>query len=123
MLAMVDDTMNLEAAISLQAASAASDVATSVFVPLPSSSAIPAFKSSSLLTPVVCDERAIGRLLETLLSRSGMSIEEASRRLGVTSNTIRQYLHGRRTKPSLFWFVRLATLCGASVSIQFPEAR
>lgn len=90
-------------------------------VPVPSSSAIPSFKSTSLLSPIVCDERAIGRLLETLLHRAGLSTEEASRRLGVTSNTIRQYLHGRRTKPSLLWFIKLATLCGAKVTIEFPS--
>lgn len=89
-------------------------------VPIPSS-AFPTFKQASLLTPVVCDERAIGRLLETLLHRSGMSIEEAARRLGVTSNTIRQYLSGRRTRPSLLWFVRLAALCGAKVTVEYPR--
>lgn len=86
-------------------------------VPMPATSP---FRQSSILTPVVCDERAIGRLLETILHRSGMSIEEAARRLGVTSNSIRQYLAGRRRKPSLLWFVRLANLCGSSVEVRFP---
>lgn len=92
-------------------------------VPIPSNSAIPAFRASSSLTPVLCDERAIGRLLETLISRGGISIGEASRRLGVTTNTVRQYLAGRRSRPSLLWFVRLAEACGAKVTVEFPGRR
>ncbi len=89
-------------------------------VPIPSTSTS-SFRSTSSLTPVVCDERAIGRLLETLLHRAGLSVNEASRRLGVNTNTIRQYMAGRRSRPSLLWFVKLAILCGARVTIEFPE--
>lgn len=91
-------------------------------VPLPSTSAVPSFRSTSTLTPLVCDERAIGRLLETLIDRAGLSIEEVARRMGVaSSNTVRQYLAGRRSKPSLLWFIKLATLCGARVTVEFPR--
>jgi lambda repressor-like predicted transcriptional regulator len=105
------------------ASSAVSQTDGPALVPIPASSSIPAFKSTSTLTPVVCDERAIGRLLETILHRSGLSIEEVSRRMGVTSNTIRQYLAGRRSRPSLLWFVKVAGLCGATVTVQFPDRR
>lgn len=90
------------------------------YVPLPSTSALSSLRQSSTLTTVVCDERAIGRLLETIIHRSGLSIEEIARRIGISSNSIRQYLHGRRKRPSLLWFVRLAALCGSTVTVQFP---
>lgn len=90
---------------------------------VPTSQQIPAIRSQSSLTPVVCDERAIARLLEMLLSKAGLSVHEAARRMGVHTNVIRQYIAGRRSKPSLIWFIKFANLCGASVTISFPEKR
>lgn len=90
---------------------------------LPSISSLPAFNHTSPLTPVVCDDRAIAKLLETLLSRSGLSTAEICRRLGITTNALRQYLAGRRKRPSLSWFVRLVEICGGKVTITFPEKR
>lgn len=90
-------------------------------VPLPSLSTIGAPNPTSSLTPVVCDERVIARLLDLILSRGGLTVVEAASRLGVHPNSIRQYLYGQRTKPSLKWFVRFAELCGARVMIEFPS--
>lgn len=58
-----------------------------------------------------------------LIQRSGLSIPEVARRMGVTQNAVRQYIVGRRTKPSLIWFIKLAELCGARVQIEFPGRR
>jgi DNA-binding NarL/FixJ family response regulator len=91
-----------------------------LFAPLPGS-APPQRRIQTSLHSLTSDERAIAKLLETLLSRAGFSINEAARRLGVTPNAVRQYIRGRRNKPSLSWFLKLATLCGAKVSIEFPE--
>jgi DNA-binding transcriptional regulator YdaS (Cro superfamily) len=92
------------------------------YTPLPGGNAIFLPKSaSSNLTPLVCDERAIARLLGLLLSRGGLSIGEVARRLGVTPQAVRQYLRGRRNKPSLIWFVKFAEACGGKVSIEFPK--
>jgi hypothetical protein len=91
------------------------------FVLLPSSSNLPIVKSSTPLTPLVCDERAIARLLATLLSRGGLSPGDAARQLGVTPNAVRQYIRGRRNKPSLIWFIRFAELCGARILVEFPS--
>lgn len=71
------------------------------------------------LTALICDERMMARLLETMLKQAGLSISEAARRLDCTPNAISQYLHGRRTKPSLLWFLKMTTLCGAKVSLEF----
>lgn len=71
-------------------------------------------------TPVVNDPRAISRLLETALSRAGLSISEAARRLDVSPQAIRQYVHGRRN-PSLGQFLKLMDVCGARVSVEFQR--
>jgi len=92
-------------------------------VPIPSLvTSSPLYKSSPL-TSLICDEEAISRLLEILLQRAGLSISEASRRMGCGHNTISQYINKRRSKPSLLWFLRLAAVCGAKVSIEFPTKR
>ena len=92
------------------------------YVPLPASSVGAAhFKPTSTLTPVICDERAISRLLELLLSRGGLTTNEAASRLGINAASLRQYVNGRRGKPSLLWFLKFAALCGARVTIEFPE--
>lgn len=90
-------------------------------VPMPSVTAVPVVKLSSPLTPVVCDDRALLRLLTTLLERSGQSAGDVARRLGLTDNSILQYTKGRRTRPSLQWFLRFAEMCGAKVYIELPQ--
>lgn len=77
----------------------------------------------SSLTPVICDGRVISRLLETLLHRAGLTPAAAARALGVRPQAVQQYLGGRRTKPSLLWFVKLAEVCGARVYVEFPKRR
>lgn len=87
---------------------------------LPVSVSSPLTKPSSL-TPLICDQRAISRLLDLMLSRAGLSVAEASRRMGVVPNSLRQYLSGARQKPSLLWFLKFAAVCGARVSLEFPR--
>lgn len=90
---------------------------------LPSHQSIPAIRATTPLTPVVCDERAIAGLLGMILNRAGLSVGEAAKRMGVSDEALRQYLKGRRTKPSLIWFVKLAELCGARVLIELPGSK
>lgn len=90
-------------------------------VPLPSLQTAPIYRAHSSLTPVVCDERAISRLLELILIRSGLSISEVARRMCVTPNSVRQYINGRRSKPSLLWVVKFAETCGSHISIETPS--
>lgn len=92
----------------------------SQFSPIPGGVSPPSIRSSSTLTPLVCDERAIARLLLILLNKGGLTVGEAARRLGITTQSVRQYLKGRRSRPSLMWFIRFAELCGARVTIEFP---
>lgn len=89
----------------------------------PLASSTPHVRSSSTLSPVICDERVISKLLESLLYRSGQSSGEVARKMGVSPNSVRQYINGRRCRPSLIWFVRLAELCGARVIVEFPPSR
>jgi hypothetical protein len=90
-------------------------------VPLPSKASLPFISNSPSLTPLVCDERAISRLLEMILERGGLTAGEAARRLGTNSNNVRQYVAGRRTSPGLMWFLKLAEVAGARVFIEFPK--
>lgn len=88
---------------------------------IPSQNSIPVFRSNLQITPIITQDRQIQRLLERLLSTGGLSVNEAARLMGTNPNSIRQYLRGRRNKPSLRWFVALAELCGARVSIEFKQ--
>lgn len=91
-----------------------------IFTPMPGSASVPTFRTQAVLTPLVCDERAIARLLETLLDRAGLSRKEAARRLGMGTEGVRAYLSGRRTRPSLLWFLRFVSLCNARIYLEFP---
>ena len=91
------------------------------FSPLPGGASTATFHKTSPLTPVVCDRRAIARLLETLLDRAGISVREAATRLGMNDQSLRPYLKGRRTRPSLLWFLKFVEACGGKVYIEFPR--
>ena len=73
------------------------------------------------IRPMVASDDATAKLIGHLLNRAGLSIGEASKQMGVTPNAIRQYVKGRRNKPSVAWMVRLAALCGATIYIEFPD--
>jgi hypothetical protein len=95
------------------------------FSPIPGASSAPSmFRTHQSLTyPIVSDDKAIVGLLETLLSRSGLTISEVARRLGINPASIRQYVHGRRPKPSIGWFVRFVEMCGGKVTVELPPRR
>jgi len=50
-----------------------------------------------------------------------LSVGVIADRLGVTPNAVWQYLKGRRSRPSLQWFIRLVEVCGGKVTIEFPK--
>lgn len=87
----------------------------------PSAFSIPTSSNLTSLTPLVNDQRAILRLLELILSKADINVPELARRLGVADNCIRQYVSGRRSKPSLQTFLRIAEAAGCKVMIQFPQ--
>ena len=92
------------------------------FAPLPSMSDA-RFGLHMVLPPLVCDERMIARMLEKVLEAGGLSHRSAAKELGMTGNALRQYLVGRRRRPSLIWFVRLCALAGVKVLVEFPPAK
>ena len=75
---------------------------------------------TTLLTPVICDEAVIRWLLDQLLEKAALSSHDVAARLGCTEPNVSQYLRGKRGKPSLLWFLRLAEVCGAKVTLEFP---
>jgi predicted transcriptional regulator len=86
---------------------------------IPVSSPLPTSRSTTL-TPLVLDERAIARLLALMLDRGGLTVSECARRLGITPQGIRQYIHGRR-RPSLLQVLKIAETCGARILVEFPR--
>jgi predicted XRE-type DNA-binding protein len=91
---------------------------TSQIVPLPSS-ATPTHNRPSLAA-VIADDRAIMSLIEQLLDRSGLPQTEIARRLGIRKQSLNQYRHLRRKRPSIQWIARLADACGARLFVEFP---
>lgn len=85
---------------------------------LPSSSAA---RSLTSLTPLVNDERAINRLLDIMLRKANLSPRMAASQLGVSDEAVRQYVTGRRSNPSLKWFLRFAQICGAKVTVELAK--
>lgn len=87
-------------------------------VPLPSSTA-------NIVTPSLAvvgqDPRSVQRLIELLIERSGTPQAELARRMGITIQSLNQYKMGRRQSPSLAWMARLAEVCGARITIEFPS--
>ncbi len=75
---------------------------------------------STTLTPLVLDERAIARLLELMIHRGGISVSETARRMGVSAQDIRQYIHGRRN-PSLKQVLKFAEATGSRILVEFPK--
>jgi DNA-binding XRE family transcriptional regulator len=73
----------------------------------------------SSFTPLVRDERAITRLLETIWLRSGLTQSEIALRMGITQGTIHQFISGRRF-PSLQWFLRYCEAVGYRVMVELP---
>lgn len=39
----------------------------------------------------------------------------------MNDQSLRPYLKGRRTKPSLLWFLKYVEACGGRVYIEFPN--
>jgi len=70
---------------------------------------------------VLSDERAVPRLVELLIERSGLSQAEIARRMGIQSQSLNQYKIARRSRPSLQWLARLAETCGAKILVEFPQ--
>lgn len=68
---------------------------------------------------IVPDDRAVVYLIDTLISRSGLSQSEIARRLGIKLQSLNQYRRKRR--PGLIWFAKLVTACGAELNVRFPQ--
>ena len=85
-------------------------------IPLPGSSS----SEKASLAVVLCDNKTICVLIETILHRSGMTQAEVCRRLGISSSNFNQYRLGRRMKPSVWWLARLIDVCGGRLFVEFP---
>jgi DNA-binding XRE family transcriptional regulator len=70
------------------------------------------------LTPLVCDQRAIVRLLERLFESRGLTIKEVAQRMGMNERSLQQYTSGRRANPSLMMFLKICEAAGVRVAVE-----
>lgn len=73
--------------------------------------------SHSSSTPLVADQRAITRLLGQIQEKSGLTVAEIARRMGVTDNGVRQYVAGNR-QPGLLWFIKFCQAVDLKVGVE-----
>lgn len=87
---------------------------------IPSSSSSQSRQFQSRLVVVVGDDRAIVNLMDSLYRQSGLTQVELASRMGVSKQTINQYLRYRRRNPSILWLIRFANACGGQILIELP---
>ena len=91
-------------------------------VPIPSSH-VPASHSPTRIV-VGDNDVSVKASIKALVARAGLSQAEISRRMGVTIQSIHQYLgpSDKRVRPSIQWVARLAEVCGGRVVLELPSA-
>lgn len=95
------------------------DLPSPPFVPAPPPS-LPS-PSPHVRMMLTTDGYAIRGLLEVLLRKAGISLSECARRLGVSRESLRHYRSKPSPNPSLKWVLRLASVCGARIYIEFDR--
>ena len=80
----------------------------------------PAYDAQAPQELVLARKHAERELIQLLIDRSGVSQAELARRLGITPQALGQYVKARR-RATFHWLVRLAQVCGARVSVDFPS--
>ena len=84
-------------------------------IPVPS-----AYRLSNAYSAVILpDDKSLHILVDMLIERSGLSMSEVARRLGIDRHSLSQYKYGRR-RGTVGWLTRLAGVCGARVILEFP---
>jgi hypothetical protein len=87
-------------------------------VPLPTSHLASSAINPAPFRVLVPDEASTVKLLEDLLKMSGLSIRQAAKNMGVEDMSLRQYLRGRRSNPSVIWLIKFAGLCGYELVVR-----
>ena len=64
----------------------------------------------------------LAKVVEELLERADLSQTAASKQLGITRQSLHQYVVSRRTSPSVQWLARLCNLCGAKLIVEWPQS-
>lgn len=92
-----------------------------VHSPFPLPSAVPQTERQTHSEVLINDEKALVQLIDQLLVRAGLNQAEVCKRLGISQSNFNQYRLRRRTKPSVWWLLRLAHVCGAKLIVEFPR--
>ena len=72
---------------------------------------------------LLVDEKAVTKLVQSMIHRSGMSINQIAAAMGTTRQSLNQYRFARRRRPSLQWISRLAKATGATIQVVFPQPK
>lgn len=113
---MIDPTSESPAAISDQP-----EISSPVVLPLSISPALESARPNPTSSArLILDDRALARLLEIMIRRSGLSLTEVAEQMGIGRKAVEKYVYRERTNPSLKWLLRFAGVCGAELTISFP---
>lgn len=89
----------------------------------PTSQPLPRERQPLSLSVLVNDDRAIAHLIENLMARANLTPTQLADLLGVRPQTIFQYKHGMRRRPSIQWMLRLIDACGGKLILELPASR
>lgn len=67
------------------------------------------------------NRQSFPRLFRRMVDSTGESISEIATRAVGERQSLHQYIAGRRTNPSLEFFLRVAAACGCRVLIEYPR--
>jgi DNA-binding XRE family transcriptional regulator len=80
----------------------------------------PAYDADAPAELILARKHAEQELIQLLITRSGVSQAELAKRLGITPQALGQYVKAKR-RATFHWVVRLAQVCGARISVDFPS--
>lgn len=69
----------------------------------------------------IVNQTTIARLLAHFLNNSGGTLSAASQRLGIAPQSLRQYLSGKRSKPSIEWLIRYLAAIDATLTVRLSS--
>lgn len=75
---------------------------------------------SSRLMAVPLDPDGVHVIIERLIAESGLTQSEIARRMGISKQSVSQYVQLRRKRPSIIWLARLALVCGSRILVEAP---
>jgi transcriptional regulator with XRE-family HTH domain len=79
----------------------------------------PPLSKTEITRNVLVDDKGMEKILQLMLSRSGLTLKEAADVMGMHVESLRQYLNGNRPNPSIKWLARFAEHCNCKIQIKW----